>query len=294
MASSRLIVPSSARHAPHGAGHALTLDVSDAGTAHAGRTVRASIAPTLAESVLPRLLMRHRADARPLALRAEPQPTREDVETVTRLSYGDDPAELAEYVRGLRRDGFDLDRIYRGVLAPAARLLGAWWECDRCGFGHVTLGVNRLHRVVHDFSPDWHARQRRGPMRRALLAVMPGSQHTFGLLLLSEYFRRAGWSVWSDPSASLADLRAVAAVQRFDVIGLSVGMSFHVDVAATVMQSLRDASAHPDPIMMLGGPLFDQYPGFREDVDADFVCTDASDAVERAETLVESRDRLHP
>lgn len=253
--------------------------------------LRASIAPTLAESVLPRLLLRHRGDVRPAGLVAAPRPSSEDVENVTRLSYADDPSDLADYVRGLRRDGFELDRIYRDVLGPAARLLGAWWECDRCGFGHVTLGVNRMHRVVHELSPDWMARQRRGPMRRALLAVMPGSHHTFGLLLLSEYFRRAGWAVWSDPSATLPQLRAAVAKQRFDVIGLSVGASLQLEATASVMLALRESSARPDPVMMIGGPLFDQYPSLNKEVEADLVSTDASDAVERAETLVASRAR---
>jgi methanogenic corrinoid protein MtbC1 len=289
VASSRLVVPSPLRRAPPRGPRAENPDAPDSAIVHPA--LRASIAPTLAESVLPRLLMRHRGDARPAGLDAAPRPSSEDVEVVTRLSYADDPAELSDYVRGLRRDGFDLERIYRDVLGPAARLLGAWWECDRCGFGHVTLGVNRMHRVVHELSPDWMVRQRRGPVRRALLAVMPGSQHTFGLLLLSEYFRRAGWAVWSDPSATLAELRAATAKQRFDVIGLSVGMSFHVDVTASVMLALRESSAQPDPVMMIGGPLFDLYPSFRKEVEADLVSTDASDAVERAEALVASRAR---
>jgi len=247
---------------------------------------------TIETEILPRLLLQHPvagAGAPTIPGPSGPQPTELEVDTVAELALRSDPASIASFVDELRYRGMELDRLYLELFAPVARRLGAWWEADRCNFAEVTLGMWRLHSLVAEYSPEWPTLARAGPAPRALLAAMPGSQHTFGLLLVSEYFRRAGWEVWSDPSADLTLLRQTARQRSFDLIGLSVGTNAHGRALASVILALREASRHPDPAFMAGGSLFDQRPELAGTVGIDFVATDARQAVERAESLIESR-----
>ena len=62
--------------------------------------------------------------------------------------------------------------------------------------------------------------------RRVLLLPGPGEQHTFGLSMVAEFFRRSGWEVVGGTGPeSLDPVRAVRD-EWFDVVGISVGVVF--------------------------------------------------------------------
>lgn len=215
----------------------------------------------------------------------------EDVASLTRLVLDDDDDACAGFVSALRERGIGLEQLYLGLIAPAARRLGAMWETDDCDFAQVTLGLWRLQNLMFDLAPQVPASRalRAGPPRRALLAAVPGSQHTLGLLMVSEFFRHAGWDVWSDPCASAGDLTALMRSEWFDLVGLSVGSDLHVEALGSIILTLRRASRNPDVAVMVGGAILAGRPGLASEVAADFAAADAREAVERADALLASR-----
>ena len=247
---------------------------------------------TIETEILPRLMLVHRsATGRPpldltstldaAALDAV------DVDAFARMLLRDEPEAIAAFVDALRERGTSLERIHLGLIAPAARRLGTMWENDECDFAQVTLGVWRLQNLVLDLSPQLPADRggRPGASRRALLAAVPGSQHTLGLLIVAERFRHAGWQVWSDPCATEADLVALVRSEWFDVFGLSVGGDVLVAPARSVILAMRAASRNPAATLMLGGPLASLRPGLADEVGADFSASDVSAALERVDSL---------
>ena len=249
---------------------------------------------TIETEIIPRLMLAHGATAVPVpdgTIDGSDAISREDVETFTALVLRDESDALAGFVADLREREVALERVYLGLIAPAARRLGVMWEEDKCDFAQVTLGLWRLQNLVFDLSPQlpngWTARPEQP--RRALLAAAPGSQHTLGLLMVSEFFRRAGWDVWSDPCASEGDLAALVRSEWFDLIGLSVGMDGHVEPLRSVVLRLRRASRNPDVGIMVGGPILVNRPQLVSEVAADFTATDARQAVERADAFVAQR-----
>jgi methanogenic corrinoid protein MtbC1 len=249
---------------------------------------------TIETEIVPRLMLAHRMPAE-----APPQPapstqsTSAEVERFTMLVITEDTEACEAFVRALRERGAGLEDIYLDLLAPAARRLGVLWEDDQCDFAQVTLGLWRLQNLVFDLSPllpaPWTERPD-GP-RRAMLAAAPGSQHTLGLLMVSEFFRRAGWDVWTEPMAGAQDLVAAARDAWFDVIGLSIGGAAQVDSLASTVKSLRRASQNPSVGVMVGGPILLLQPELLVTVGADFTAPDARVAVEAAESFVAALGR---
>ena len=249
---------------------------------------------TIETEIIPRLMLAHGA-----AALAEPDGrvddpdaiSVEDVNAFTALVLRDDSDALAGFVADLREREVALERVYLGLIAPAARRLGVMWEEDKCDFAQVTLGLWRLQNLVFDLSPQlpsaWTARPEQP--RRALLAAAPGSQHTLGLLMVSEFFRRAGWDVWSDPCASEGDLAALMRSEWFDLVGLSIGADLHLQPVRSVIFALRRASRNPHVGVMVGGPLLLDRPQLVSEVGADFTAADARQAVERADAFVAMR-----
>lgn len=111
-------------------------------------------------------------------------------------------ASVAEaYVKYLLHRGLDLETLLLHLMAPAARRLGELWEADRIDFVDVTIGTSRLQQLLHHLT--FPPRTREDDQNRHLLLVpAPGEQHTFGLVMASELFRRAGgmcmgWHRWN-------------------------------------------------------------------------------------------------
>ena len=53
--------------------------------------------------------------------------------------------------------GMALDTLYLQVLAPAARLVGQWWQADSVDFAHCTVGHSHLQDLLVEFSPQFLA-----------------------------------------------------------------------------------------------------------------------------------------
>ena len=60
------------------------------------------------------------------------------------------------------------------------------------------------------------------PRRSALLIPVPGEQHTFGLVMVAEFFLRAGWEVHSDPLASNEGVSSAVRNRWFAVAGIAL------------------------------------------------------------------------
>jgi len=122
--------------------------------------------------------------------------------------------------------------------------------------------------------------------RRALLAPARGDQHTFGLAMASDFFRRAGWAVWDLPTASNGDLARLVRREWFAVVGFSVSCERWLDAARSAIRAIRGASSNGALSVMVGGPLFLNHPELAAGVGADATASDAQQAVLQAQGLL--------
>jgi methanogenic corrinoid protein MtbC1 len=241
---------------------------------------------TIETEIVPRLMLAHRlaGSAVPAAAPDALIPTASDVEALAAMILADDCPSCAGFIETLRDRGIGLEPLFLDLLAPTARLLGVMWERDQCDFTQVTLGLWRIQNLLFDLSPDLpeSASDPSMPLRRAMFASAPGSQHTLGLMMVSEFFRRAGWDVWAEQAASLDEMASVARNDWFDLIGLSASTDSHILGVTNTIRALRKASKNPAVGVMVGGPIFLARPELVAVVGADFTAVDARQAVETA------------
>jgi methanogenic corrinoid protein MtbC1 len=187
----------------------------------------------------------------------------------------------------LLADRYGLESIYLNLFAPAARRLGDMWSADECDFTVVTLALWRLQRLLHDHAPQFDSEGAQpADGRRILLAPMPGEQHTFGLFMVAEFFRRDGWDVVDAPVAGASDLLALAARQWFDVIGLSLSCSGKIPGMAELIRDLRRSSRNGEVGVMVGGGIFVETPALLNQVGADVSAIDARQALRAATDML--------
>jgi len=250
---------------------------------------RAILTRTVELDVIPRLLMAHPTPVVPAV--AGLLVTAAHVADLVGLVLS--RAEAVAFVEGMHDQGAAAESLYLDLLAPAARRLGEMWEDDACDFTEVTIGLWRLQNAMRELSSSFlratdHRASGRTNGPRVLLVPLPGEAHTFGLSMVYEFFRRAGWNAWSGPVASSADLRGLVRREWVEVIGFSLACDEKLDVVRAEIRSVRRASMNPGLGVLVGGPGFTANPLLSAEVGADGTATDGHQAVLQAQALVDS------
>jgi methanogenic corrinoid protein MtbC1 len=242
---------------------------------------------TVEAEVLPRLILARRA-----ALAAPPvEPgvvlAATDVAELVTLVLGQEASAACAFVESLRQRQVTLDSVYLHLLTPAARELGEMWNEDRVDFTQVTVGLMRLQQVLRAINPAFLETVPYGARgARVLLVPAPGEQHTFGLVMVAEFFRRAGWAVSGGPDSKGVDPVALVRTLPYAMIGISIGSTTRLDGVARQIRAVRRASCNRSIGVMVGGPLLLAHPEIVSMVGADATASDGAQAVAQAEGLL--------
>jgi methanogenic corrinoid protein MtbC1 len=248
--------------------------------------------PLVEAEIIPRLVMAHQGQR--LQAPNAPEILARDVIAFSRALMENRMTDATDIVADLCSQGISMDRVYLNLFTPSARYLGELWEADLCTFSEVTLCLWRLQTLLYELSPAFHANAkaiRPGPdsERRILMATMPGQQHTFGLSMLSEFFRREGWVVLSIPSPKPGELQDSLSGNWFDVLALSVSTDNELPELGKSIRSARKTSRNPRLSVMVGGPLFIREPSLAATVGADGCSSDADAALALAIQLIQQQ-----
>lgn len=198
---------------------------------------------------------------------------------------------LMEQVDGFIARGASVEAVLVDLLAPTARQLGLWWEEDACDFVDVTMGLWRLQQIVYELSARSPGKAPIfGQSRKAVFSVFPGSDHSFGTVIVEECFRREGWQTSLLTSATDHQLINMVAEQHYDVIGLTITREDEMAIAPSLIGRIRGRSRNPMLGVIVGGRIFTQSPELAMQIGADATAADAEQAVKRAEILLRVLD----
>lgn len=235
------------------------------------------LAAAIEQQVIPRLAASETAER---AQRLTPKAVTEQVVAeLTDLVVQDSGNAALEKVQALHLDGVPLANLYLDLLAPVARRLGEMWVSDECTFAHVTLGMCKLHQVLHTLT-DLFCENAPIPTteRAALILPAPDEQHMFGALVVADFLRRAGWDVNCGPAVPEAELMRMAADRKYTLVGLSVSTDAALAALPRQIEALRSHSLNPAVEVLVGGWKFSENPDLASEVGADGTAADAGAA----------------
>ena len=245
---------------------------------------------TIIESeIIPRLLMAHSATttgSRPRLLRSI---TPDEAARFAELPIRLEAASLLEEVDAFIAKGASVETICLDLLAPAARKLGEMWERDECDFLDVTMGLWRLQEVMREVAARAATNHRELDVpRSALFSPMPGDHHNFGTLMIDEVFARGGWRSEALVKPERRELLDRLARQPFDLVGLTLARDCPSAALGNLIRAVRNVSANPHIIVLVGGRMINANPGIAMEVGADGTGADALAALELANSLVKA------
>ena len=160
-----------------------------------------------------------------------------------------------QILRAWHRQGHLLSDIYIGGIAPAARLIGERWTADEFDFVHCTIAHSRLHQILYEFSTEFLSEAYSEPNGLSLLLMSePGSQHGLGVFMVSEFFRRAGWTVTLAAPQDIAEFKRSFHSDWFDAVALSISTERHLDAVSKAVAELQVSAVNPNLQIFVGGP----------------------------------------
>ena len=220
-----------------------------------------SLSRLIEGEIIPRLMIAHASDAPVAASATNAEVDPAEVEVLAPLALQVEADLLLAHVEAILERGVSVDTVMVDLLAPAARLLGEYWEDDVCDFVDVTMGLWRLQEVVHEIAARAPTdRMLAAGGHRALFASMPGDQHNFGTVVIDELFCRDGWITERMSGVETTDLIRRVGQDWFDVVGLTVSLDSHFAALGSVIAALRNVSKNPRLSIMVGGGCFPPSP----------------------------------
>lgn len=253
---------------------------------------------TIEGEIIPRLMLTHKtlpvftpATDTTTTNTSSPGISKDDVTVLAGFVLAYDSVSALSHIEEVCRRGISLEMVYLELLTSTARYLGDLWVEDLCDFTEVTIGLCCLHQVLRELSVSFQhesVREKRWatPDRRVLLSPAPGEQHTFGLIMVAEFFRKAGWEVYSDPAATAAAILDRVQQESFEILGLSVSGEVHVEPLKNLISAIRQHSCNRSIGILVGGHIFVEYPQLIKQVGADATGGDGREAVLQAENIL--------
>jgi methanogenic corrinoid protein MtbC1 len=235
---------------------------------------------TVGSELIPRMYLSHRAGPIPPSLGMSVGRRLTDAERAEflRLVRGSSEGAAVEMVRELVSGGVPVEAVYLDLLTPAARALGEEWERDTCDFVEVTVALGRMQRVLRGLAAFSAEERPEGAVGAVLLSTVPGEQHTLGLLIVAEFFLRAGWSIGLGAPLEPTPLEELVAEQWYDAVGISVSCTARTAVVADLVATLRRRSRNPRLVVLVGGCLCVGRPDLAKEMGADGTTDDAAGA----------------
>lgn len=255
----------------------------------------AQIARAIESDIIPRLMMAYRTAPAPAAhpARSDRKVRPDDVEALAHGVMEPSPAAARREVNRHLDAGVPMDELLLDLLAPAAKRLGELWTEDQCDFAAVTIGLCRLQDLLRDLALEPDERVEPRPNARVLLAIAPGEQHTFGVLMVEEFFRRSGYAVTALFPKSANTLLQEVRQSPYEVVGLSASCDSSLNRITDLIRAIRRESLKPDILIMVGGPIFVDDPKRAMDVGADIYAVDGASALMQVgKRLSVSRERV--
>ncbi len=262
--------------------------------------ILALLANVVEGEIIPRLMMAHQSissdgDAgQSQNIDNQIHLSSEEIDVFVKMTLNDEVDDLEDHVLDLTSQGYSIEQLYLDLLAPTARALGVYWEQDRCSFTDVTLGLGRMQTLLFRLS----ARQKgvsnvKASIPLGLFITPFDGQHSFGIRMVDDLFRRAGWNSVCEPGVSIEQAIALVKAQAFDLVGIGISSEAQIEPARALLKAIKANSRNRQIKSMVGGSQIVAQPELADSLEADLSARDAREAVTIAQNIVYDHRMQH-
>lgn len=207
----------------------------------------------------------------------------------THLLNNDPDAALA-LIQKERAGGLTARDIYFGYISGSAQLLGKMWEEDEVSFSQVTSASGYLYALMRALRPTDRDATPGAPGRKnAFFCTLPGENHSLGVSVAADLFRRQGWDIDLKLGLSHNALLHRIAANEPEIVGLSFSNPERLSDLTQLCVSIR--LSVPQALIVVAGPAVVDPEDLKAVADVDLVFTDVDEAEQHLARLMHMRGR---
>lgn len=175
-------------------------------------------------------------------------------------------------------NGVSANDMIESVVPDTARYMGELWAHDKLSFADVTIGAARLQETVRVMC-ERHADTDPAEERPSVLLIVPrAEQHTLGVFVAAEQFRRQGVLVHLTLGNNPSEIVRLARKHRFAMIGISASSRRMLASVRELVKTIKSGLPRVTPIIV-GGPITSLDINIKAMTGADHTTSDAAEAL---------------
>jgi methanogenic corrinoid protein MtbC1 len=208
----------------------------------------------------------------------------EEVDQLTNLLLDTEEGSFELAITVLKTHGAPIDYIVLDLIPAIARKLGKQWEDDSLSFADVSIGVNRLERVIHKLDYLFQANQLDRQQNKAIFITgFPGSQHSLGALIFANFLIYSGWQVHRPNQVNIDSIVYGVSSKDLQAVAISVSTSEQLEELPSLIDLLRQKSKNPNIVVLIGGPLYNKLPEAFDHIQAEVKAFSPEESVQKLE-----------
>lgn len=205
------------------------------------------------------------------------------------LNAEEDAFEYA--IKTHKAHGVPIDYIVLDLIPEIARKLGKHWEEDSLSFADVSIGVNKLERVIYKLDYLFQANQLERQQNKSIfVSGCPGSQHSLGTLIFTNFLTFSGWQVHRPNKVNIDCMVEGVESKNHQALAISVATNEQLEQLPSLISLLRQKSKNPKIIVLIGGPLYNKTPDAFDDIQADIKACSPEESVQKLEQYLSHLD----
>lgn len=189
-----------------------------------------------------------------------------------------------ELILNVIRIGRTVEDVYTEILAPVMVQVGDLWQQGEIHVGQEHYISEVTQSIMAQIQSARIPEQTKD--RRVIIFSVGGEQHSIGAKMVADFFSSDGWNTYylgvNIPTASI--IQSIRDLKP-DIVGLSLTMPSHINIAADLISTLRREPCCEDLKIIVGGGAFNHSPGLWKTIGADAYAKTAEEAVILANQL---------
>ena len=215
-------------------------------------------------------------------------PTESSIDDLAEALMTPDASAGITFVERVRAQGASVETVYVAYLAEAAKTLGRWWDEDRVTFVDVTIAIGHVYAIMRSLRSSFYSTSTRPPTKSALFAMVPGDDHSLGVEMAADLFRKNNWDIALQVGLSHDALVDYISASGHDIIGLSAGSERSIVPLAKLVVALRISV--PKTSILVCGNVTCIAPDVVELMGVDAMPIQVEDALSEADRLWANRN----
>ena len=208
----------------------------------------------------------------------------EEINKLTHLLLDTEEGSFELAITVLKTHGASINYIVLDLIPAIARKLGKQWEDDSLSFAEVSIGVNKLERVIHKLDYLFQANQLDRQQNKAIfITVFPGSHHSLGSLIFANFLIFSGWQVHRPNQVNIDSIVYGVSSKMLQAVAISVATNEQLEQLPNLIDLVRQKSQNPKIIVLIGGPLYNKAPEAFDHIQAEVKAFSPEESVEKLE-----------